>query len=189
MNNYIFINSKKNSISNYMFQDLKRKSNVVFFEEINSIENKIIKFFEKICLSYKINRFITVPFKDWFNTRFSVLNKVSFLKDQDYYILMTNDALNHIDVDYMNELQQKNNLKFVLILLDPIDSNTFALKYSRNKMKQINFEKIITFQKEDAIKYGYIFCMDIYSKLLIDDEKIEDMLISAELIRIDGILF
>lgn len=125
---------------------------------------KIYKKFLRVYFSYKISRYINLPFK--FKIFKNVL-KINKLQDseQNYFIFFDNTPW-MIDNRFIYILKKKYpKSKIILYLWNTLD------KVFYEKIKKFTFDKIITFDKQDSIKYDFEYYPQVHSRKLLEKYK------------------
>lgn len=136
---------------------------------------KIYKKFLRVYFSYKISRYINLPFK--FKIFKNVL-KINKLQDseQNYFIFFDNTPW-MIDNKFIYILKKRYpKSKIILYLWNTLD------KVFYEKIKNFTFDKIITFDKQDSIKYNFEHYPQVHSRKFL--EKYKNMKLTKEVIFI-----
>ena len=148
------------SASKLMFYDLKNQKNIIEVSNVFNIKNPILKVLNKIHMSGKINRKINLPFKQIWD-KFYITEIAKNSKDH-YFIIMTNISVKKFRLEYLKELQNRENIDLVLVAVDSfIDKQLSPL----NEMKLIRFKYIFSFDENDCKKYNLIYTNSLYSKI------------------------
>ena len=72
------------------------------------------------------------------------------------HLVIIDGALNVIEISELEKCRQLNpNLKIILYLINSIDAQSPIMKGVRPKMKVFDWDRIYTFDEEDAQKFGY----------------------------------
>ena len=72
------------------------------------------------------------------------------------HLVIIDGALNVIEISELEKCRQMNpNLKIILFLINSIEAQSPIMKDVRPKIKMFDWDRIYTFDKEDAQKYGY----------------------------------
>lgn len=151
MNEKIIVVDDENQLYTQMFADLWDMDGV---EQIPRISiPKFIRLLYKAHFSTKVNSIIELPFKNVWE-RFYVLGKYDFKPDENYIVVILNGALkNHFSMDYLKKIKSKHsNIKYALIFFDVYKQDDY-----HNGMDFNLFDKILSFDKQDCLKYGFTY--------------------------------
>ena len=159
-----------NELNQCMFTDLINDSRVeILKSKFKEIHNSFLQLIRRIHYSGKINSIINLPFKEvW---KYS-LEDVNF-ENRKKYILIFPDSVYPITVKYIKDLKKKYDVRCVLFLLN--SQNETQMKFTKQYEKYLDY--IFTFDYSDAKKYGYIECVNLYSKINIseNEQTVKDM--------------
>lgn len=157
MTEYIFIDSGTDA-SALMFYDIQKRSNMKLIHEPYRLELAPFKFLCQLHNAYRINSKIYLPFRGIWN-KYSSIGKIE--KSKNYVIGFTNASVVKYDIDYLQKLSKLENVRLVLICLDPFfDRIRAPLEYIAN----VHFFKIYTFNEKDANNYGLELTKAYFSK-------------------------
>ena len=148
------------TITNYAFSDLKKKENVTI-KYLYFSEHKI-----KFRLFRALYNFVCD--KRWISKEKRVAKTIENIileSTQDTVVLITNEVLMYLKSEHIKKLQQ-NNITVVLILIDPISANYITAKAAKDILEKVNFDLVLTFDPDDAEKYGFKYCNTLYSKVV-----------------------
>jgi len=186
MTKYLVINSGSFA-SKEMFNDINKMKNGRSTEFIYEIANPIISFFCKVHNSYKINKVISLPFREIWD-KYCVLNIVKMEPENIFIIVMTNISIKKFRTGYLNKISKLKNANIALVCVDSlIDKKTSAEKF----LEEGFIKYIYSFDKNDCEKYGYIFTNCLYSKRkcdVIPPQKFDLFFIGRAKDRLDKIL-
>jgi len=143
-----FIYDKYNSIVDYMLADLKQVNEVQFHYVINSPCNSKMKslyYVKKACEKWQ-----------W---KMRKQKEIDCLTD---ICFMTNEAMLGFKREDLLKIKSKVN-KLIALLIDPVDAGYITISYAK-KMLDL-FDEVITFDPNDAQKYGYVYSNTLYSKI------------------------
>lgn len=116
----------------------------------------------KIHITPKINRIISLPWKDiWCDSVKAI--KWEDGKNIEYYIIFEETAIYPISLKYLKKIKQKYNVHYILFYQDPWQS--YFSESARNYQQYIKFDYIFTLNPADAQKYGLIYFNTPYSML------------------------
>ena len=141
----------------------------VIIQHNNEIKSHFMALLKKFHLTWKINKFIRLPFQSIWATKF---DKITWNKETQYYIIFNAMHIRPIPVSYLKRLQAEYNIKYILYLADNMDGVISKILKKYHYLPGINFEYIFTFDLIDAQKYGYIYYPVPYSIL---SDKIYDI--------------
>jgi hypothetical protein len=103
-----------------------------------------------IHLNYKINRLINLPYKSiWY--KYSHLNRYSKIIDK---VLVIDGALNQLNIGSLQKLKNKK-ISCFLYMLNSINASSPILDKIRNKIFSFKWNEVLTFDGDDARKYGF----------------------------------
>lgn len=152
-------------ISNYMLDDLKKLDNVEFLYETNLSATKSNRYVRKIDSIIK-NLYYKVIYK---KKMINAIIKDNTCSNDEKTVLFTNEALQKISVTELNLLKQ-NNIKVVMLLIDPMSANYPSVAVAKSLMQQFKFDEIITFDPQDAKEYGFRYQNTLYSTFEFDSK-------------------
>lgn len=113
---------------------------------------KIGLFLKKITLSVIINRYIHMPFRDWFHS----INQYVYKEDIDYYMIVPTMSLIRWDLYEVERFKREHpNLKLILLILDSLHSGSVHLKYVKTKIFSNVWDLVITYDQYDAKEFGF----------------------------------
>lgn len=153
-------------ISNYMLDDLRKLNNVEFLYETHLSAQKSNRYVRKIESIIKSIYYKLVYKKKMINT----IIKDSACSNEQKTVLFTNEALQKIGIEELNLLKQ-NNIKVVMLLIDPMSANYPSVAVAKSLMQQFKFDEIITFDPKDAKEYGFRYQNTLYSTFEFDSKK------------------
>lgn len=155
---FIMVMAKKTPLNPYIFKDLYDDNRVLFLQSITKeVNNQLLDFIQRVHLNGKINRIISLPYKNIWGYS---LNDVNWEEDVDYYIIFT--KVYPIEPSYLVELQKKHSIKYILYLEDAIGDDLYS-SYERNMIGQIKFDYVFTIDNKDAEKYNFFYDEAHYS--------------------------
>lgn len=107
-------------------------------------------------LSYKVflyfDHFIKTSFKHHF---FQYNDIFKMVKDIDHLIII-DDALRNINIKELEECKKINpDIKIYLYLLNSMEAHSPLMRGVRPKIDKFKWERVYTFDPQDAIRYGY----------------------------------
>ncbi|MDB8711937.1 hypothetical protein [Mediterraneibacter gnavus] len=150
-----------------MWEDLKKSNNVEFIDTPLKISsNRILQTLFKIHFSFKLNNIIELPLKGVWNQKYSLMN-YKFEDNNSYVIIFTDPALCNYRKDLLSKIKKKANIKFVLVLINSF----YRMKKVIQPMLEC-FDKIYTYDKEEADKFGFKYYPTVYSVIKIETKNI-----------------
>ena len=155
----------ESAVSQYMFDDLDSDKRVTVIKGfLKTIHNPIINYLRKVHLSLIINRRINLPFKNIWHCS---LRDVKWNHKTQYYVILVNSALRLADYKYLSRIRNKYNIKYILLMVDPWDSNKYSIP-ARYFADKLGFDYIFSFDPVDCKKYNFIYTNVPYIKLCND---------------------
>ncbi len=92
-------------------------------------------------------------------------NKVKLKKDKEYYVVVESGSMNRYEIDYFKKIK-KNNIHFLLLLLNSMSASSPTLATVKSSVLSDFWEKVYTFDKYDAEKFGWEYIgMSCFSSL------------------------
>ncbi len=165
---FIMVMQRNTPLNPYIYKDLYEDDRVDFLRSVmKEIKNRILLFIQRIHLSRRINRAVSLPFKSIWG--FS-LDNYRWEENIEYYIIFP--KLFPLTPKYLNELRSKHNIKYVLSLHDPIDDPIFS-SHEKYCMNAMIFDYIFTIDPSDAEKYHFIYEDSHYSVISNSSPKLE----------------
>ncbi len=150
---FIFVINKIGS-SPYLFYDLYSDERAVVLKGfLKNIRNPIIKGIRKVHLSKKINSQINLPFKNVWGCS---LREIHWDYNLKYYVILLGSSLWPIDYTYLLKIKKEYNVKFILLMLDPWESDRMSAS-ARKYADVIKFDYIFSFDPSDVKKYNFIY--------------------------------
>lgn len=153
---YIFI-APGSDYGRAMWSDLEKNERCVFLEFIIGSTNHIIRLLHHIHFSFGINNRFRIPFQQIWKKSYS-LNNIDFEDGNKYCIILPDVSACRIDLEYLNWLKKKDNVKLVLVNVNVIKKKEKLLMERWGV-----FAEIFSFDKSDCEKYGCIYHPTIYS--------------------------
>ena len=155
--NRFWIFGSESKYNDFMFND-PSVVNLLYISERVHIDNKILRVLNKIHCSKKINALVNLPWKQiWAKYYF----KDYFDSDIDVFIFFANrDYL--VKQGYWKYLKkQYPKARFVLYFRDLVEGyKTLDLQFYKD-----NFDLILTYDDEDAVKFNLIRSPDVYTAM------------------------
>lgn len=160
MDKYIVIDSGSDA-SRLMFHDITKLNNAIEVSNIYEIANPVLKLLCKVHNSGKINRKLKLPFRRIWN-RYCVIEQAKRDTINNYVVVMTNVSVKKLPISYLQDLKKYPNIYLIMIAVDSfVDDFLSPIEI----MKQIDFNLIYSFDKQDCEKYGLLYSQSQYSKI------------------------
>lgn len=160
-----------NEGSRYLFNDLINANGVksIIFKNPS---NKIMKYVKKIHTNALLNKFICVPYRDfWFD-----YNEINRKVAENDIVLINSSAMVMPSSDFWKKIQVDNSsVKFVLLLVDSMNVSGGHMVETRRRLKEIKWDNILSYDLEDCKKYGYTYIeFNYYSEYKIHKEDVKN---------------
>lgn len=150
-----FIFSYLNKDQNGLFRDLTLDANqslIEFWPSHKLFKHSFPNTIKDIFLSKKINSFVTMPFQSFFY----YLDKYPFASSTIYRVIIPSSSICYYSMHYLEKLKQKyENVYLYALLTDSIEADSPHLNYVRDKLSSKVWNKVLTYDKYDAQKYGF----------------------------------
>jgi len=164
-----------------LWDDLKDDERVVLFNlTLKPINGNLLKKIRSLHLSQRINRVITLPFKEiWYD--FSIFNKN--VKTISKVIVLDLALADSMVLKIVKKCRKKRILPN-LFLINTLDSSVRAMKKVKSNMERIEWDHIYSFDKNDTDKYNihYLsFCYYSLKKLPIINQPQNDLFLISTL--------
>lgn len=148
-----------------MWQDLNSITNVEIIEKPLLTNIRMINLFYRIHFSFKLNNKINLPFKKIWNNQYQ-LNHFNYKEDEKYIIVFTDPALCNYRKDFLEKLKKKGCIKYVLLIINSF----YRMRKIIEPMLEI-FDKIYSYDKDEAIRFGFEYYPTVYSFINIKLEE------------------
>lgn len=156
----IFIgNVSKNQTALIWWGDLLKKDNALFLKDAYIRNNFLAYIVFRICKSKKVCHFF--PFLRKFACVYYSLKYVKFSKNETYIVILSDHCTRKMDDEFLAKLKIKYNIKYVLVLLDPL-AKVSDVKL-QEKILAKNFDSVYSFGDEDCKNYGFNHFEKLYS--------------------------
>ena len=135
-----------------LFRDLENRSNIdLIVAKKKEINNRLLQTIRKIHTSWTINRRIKLPLQRiWYEPI-----TINTNKDIQYCIIFVDVAINYIDTNMLRLLCGKENVRCVLICINSIDASSVGMLQIREKIFQIPWNDVYSFDPGDRENYGF----------------------------------
>lgn len=165
----VIIATNGNRFVNAMFEDAKKKTDYIEWNNVCYIRNRFEYFLFRIHTSKKINNIIRLPYQDYWIAHRNYAKKYPFRDDVVYHIIFFNTSFEFFPLSDLKKLQKHSNIKMSVVLIDSCGKKD-TMKFEE-ALKYIEFKNVYTFDKGDSIRYGFKFTHQMYSKLRVTDKK------------------
>lgn len=139
-----------------IYRDLSAPQNKAIIEYLPShvqFTNKYMEKIKKILLSNKVRNTFAGEF---FQSALANLDKYSYQKDTQYYILIPSTSVGLLSIKYLERFKKRHpNTKLFPILTDSMHASSPHMNSVRPKLFSSVWEKVLTFDKYDAAEYGF----------------------------------
>lgn len=147
--------------SRLMFADIKKIPDAIGISNIFEISNPLLRVLNKVHMSGKINRKIRLPFREIWD-KFCLIERAKMDSENDYVIVMTNVSSKKFRIEYLQALKDYSNIHLVLVAVDSfVDQFLCPLDIIKN----VQFDLVYSFDRDDCEKYGMIHSQSQYSKV------------------------
>lgn len=160
------------SASKLMFADLKKMNNVYETSYIYKINNPILRYINRIHMSLKVSKYISLPLKQIWN-KYNYLEQI-YNKIDTFILVFTNISIKKVYMPYLLSLKKRKNVKVILVAVDSfVDIELSALPF----IKKFDFDLVYSFDRNDCKKYGLEYTESLYSMKLgiLPSEKTTDL--------------
>lgn len=147
--------------------DLKNLSNAIFVNDhVQLIKSNFLRMLCKIHFSERMNRFFQLPLKNIWYRFFHKFTGI--IQDDSVFLFYDWNKLSYDD-GYHRYLKSKyKNCKLVFIFTNIVNKSCAYKNGYFNKLKS-EFDLVITYDHQDAIKHSLFLHSYMYSKILDDD--------------------
>lgn len=135
-----------------LFNDLESDTRVILHYIIKKKVGFIIKILRHIHLSRRLDWFDHIfPFRYvWYDNGNKIcLNNIKL-------VLVINSSLEKVDLNYLRKCKVKG-IDVVLLILDSINADSITVHRNKHLYFSSLWDKVITYDPVDAIKYGFIY--------------------------------
>jgi hypothetical protein len=150
------------SIDLDLYRDLINSKRVTPYFSMPKYSSGILNFIRRVHLSFKISRIVNLPFKwIWYK---DLLNELK----PDECLIFSTLAVTRFDVAGLRKIKNHPaHPKMVLLIIDSLQADSPHLNFVRNKIKEFEWDLILSFDKTDCEKYGFQYLG--YSYYSIDE--------------------
>lgn len=152
-----------NELCKTMFEDIAELDDWTSLDDLIYTKSNLLKLLFKLHTSVKVNRIFDLPFKSVWAKYMNPLRRYPFKKGERYHIILINPIFeNYALQDFVN-LQINYDVQYTLVMIDTF--NTKSGHVVAESMKTLMYKKIYTFDRLDAVKYGFEYTNSMYSML------------------------
>lgn len=161
-----FIFSYVDKDENGIYRDMTSNKALGIIDYLPShkvIKSSLATKVEKILLSrYMQNNPLCSVFQDIYAN----LGSYHYNRDTEYFVLLPSTSIGKLSLKYLERFHdQHKNVKLFPILTDSMHASSPHMEYVRPKLYSSVWEKVLTFDKNDAEEYGFTwFGYSWYSK-------------------------
>lgn len=138
-----------------IFKDLtanEAKSTVDFLPSHKVFNSLFMNKIEKVCLSYKLNLKVELPFKRLFYN----LDSYDYKIGNTYHIILPTTSISKLSVKYLYDLKKNHsNIKLYALVTDSMHASSPHMNFVRDKLFSNAFDAVLTYDKYDAAEYGF----------------------------------
>lgn len=159
--------------SKYLFEDLCSLPGIHthFFRKPKS---SLINFVKRVHINPKISRFLWLPKRDIWYDKKNIIERIP----ENGYLIINSSAMINPTVDFWIQIKKKRvDAKFVLVLVDSMNVIGGHMRETKKRLKQIKWDKVLSYDKNDCEKYGFTYIgFDYYSPAeLVSDKIVYDL--------------
>ena len=149
---FSYVDRDENGIYRDMTSD-KAIGIIEFLPSHKMFKGKYTNTIEKALLS---SRFQNCFIGSFFQELFANLNSYHYDSDTNYYILIPSTSVGKLSIAYLERFTKKHcNVKLFPVLTDSMHASSPHMNYVRPKLKSKVWEKVLTFDKNDAEEFGF----------------------------------
>lgn len=158
MNKYIFV-IQESHLHLGLFDDLKNKENVLLCPVTQKkIKNSLLKGIRRVHCSWSINKRIKLPFrKYWYKYPIFELDSKA-----ENWIVIVDIALKFFSVQELNNFIIAPYAHGVLMMINSYNAESIGMLEVKEKIKQIKWEQVLTFDSVEAKQYGWDYMGTCY---------------------------
>lgn len=149
---FCYINDDANGIYRDMTSE-KAEGIISFLPSHRMSRNKILHILERALLSSKMQR---TPLAATFQGLCANLDNYPYEDIKDYYLLMPSTSVGKMSLRYLESFRKRHpNVKLFPVLTDSMHASSPHMEYVRPKLSSPVWEKVLTFDKNDASEFGF----------------------------------
>ena len=149
---FSYIDKDSNGIYRDMTSD-KALGIIDFWPSHKMFKGKYANTIKKALLSrYFQNSFIGEFFQDLFAN----LNAYPYERNTNYYVLIPSTSVGKLSIAYLERFTKRHsNVKLFPVLTDSMHASSPHMDYVRHKLNSKAWERVLTFDKNDAKEFGF----------------------------------
>ena len=149
---FSYIDDDKNGIYRDMTSE-KARGIIEYLPSHKEMKTSVTRKMERALLSSRVQN---SPVCSFFQDLYANLESYHFEPDTNYFILIPSTSIGKLSLKYMEKFHQKhNNVKVFPILTDSMHASSPHMEYVRPKLNSPVWERVLTFDKNDAEEYGF----------------------------------
>lgn len=151
---FSFIDRDENGI--YKDMTSKRAEGIIeFLPSHKMFDSKLGEKVSKALLSFRFQR---TPFGEIAQNMLVNLENYKYLPENEYYVLIPSTSVGKLSLQYIERFAARHkNVKLFPVLTDCMHASSPHMEYVRNKLFSTAWERVLTFDKNDAEEYGFTF--------------------------------
>jgi len=151
---FSYIDRDENGIYRDMTSE-KAKGIIEFLPSHKEVNGRFQNTVKRALLSGRIQN---IPFHDAFQDYYSNLDSYHYEADTNYYVLIPSTSVGKLSLGYLERFRKKHpNVKLFPILTDSMHASSPHMAYVRPKLNSPVWERVLTFDKNDAEEYGFLW--------------------------------
>lgn len=172
---FSYIDNDKNGIYKDMTSE-KAKGIIEFLPSHKLFKNNKTNIIKRALLSTHVQN---SPLGSFFQELFSNLDAYPYDAETEYFMLIPSTSVGKLSIKYLEKFhRQHSNILLFPILTDSMHASSPHMKYVRPKLESEVWERVLTFDKNDAEEYGFTwFGYSWYSSF----DEIEPSSVSSDL--------
>lgn len=152
-----FIFSYISKDENGIYRDMtspKATGIVEYLPSHKVFHNRLLEILKQLCLSSYFQKIPVIC--SLFQCIFANLNAYLYEADTTYFLLLPSTSVSKLSIIYLKHFHKKHpNVKLFPILTDSMHASSPHMNYVRKKLLSDVWEKVLTFDKNDADEYGF----------------------------------
>lgn len=166
-NKYIF--SFLNEDRGGLFQDITTDDAKKYIEFLPSHKNfsGLIGYFEKVALSYAVNKIIHIPLQRVFYN----LENYDYREDTIYKIIIPTLSIGKLSVSYLRNFKKKyKNVRLYALVTDSMHAHSPHMDFVRDKLLEDIWDDVLTYDRFDAKEFGFTWFGYTYYSQIAENE-------------------
>lgn len=138
-----------------LYRDIySEKSPFVYLPSHKVFQNKVLQFIESLAFCYPLNKRFKIPFQSVFYN----LESYPFQYDKEYFLIITTNSIAKFSLEYLEYFKTIHpNVKLIALFHDSLHAGSPHLTLVKDKLKSGIWEHILTYDKYDAMEFGFIW--------------------------------